>query len=230
MISSTAVYAIPGLGMSPRIFERLALTCGPLRPVHWIEPHDEAESLAHYGLRLSEQIAAGEGPITLIGMSFGGMMAVQLARMLPVERVILISTLKTHHEKPAWLRLMQQVPLYQLNRRWGRQRTLRYWAPLFGIDSPEHQAFCTPMFAQYSDTYWRWAVRQIVEWESTGPTVDYLHLHGDEDRIFPATDIFDYQRIEQGDHFMVYKQPGLLSVRIDEWLAAPAVLSAKKAL
>jgi alpha/beta superfamily hydrolase len=51
-------------------------------------------------LRLSEQIIE-VNPI-LVGVSFGGMIAVEVAKLIETEKVILISSAKTKHEIPQY--------------------------------------------------------------------------------------------------------------------------------
>jgi pimeloyl-ACP methyl ester carboxylesterase len=216
------IYAIPGLGMSPAIFDRLTLDLGPIHPISWIEPEDIQESFDHYCLRLSAQIDHHEGPIVLIGMSFGGLMAQRMTQMLPVDRLILISTLKASSEMPHWLRLMRQVPIYRLQNSWGRNRTFKLWAPRFGIDTQPFIDFCRPMFNAHSDTYFQWAVRQIVSWENDTYPQGLLHLHGDADDIFPHRYLGPHHAIKGGDHFMVYKQAEELSLLINAALADQA--------
>lgn len=220
MQSTLPLYAIPGLGMTPEIFTRLRLAHGPIRPVAWIEPDDPQETFDHYCLRLSAQIDH-HGPINLIGMSFGGMVAQRLARMLPVRQVVLVSTIKTSDEKPPWLRLMQQVPLYRFHYRWGRNGTRALWAPRFGIDTSEFVEFCQPMFDGHSDQYFRWAVRQIVHWHNPTHPAHTLHLHGDADEIFPTRYLGQHTNLAGGDHFMVYKRADEISRLINAYLTQP---------
>ncbi len=221
MQAITPIYAIPGLGMTPAIFDRLSLAQGPILPVSWIEPIDAEETFDHYCLRLSAQIDHHDRPVVLIGMSFGGMVAQRLARMLPVASLVLISTLETADELPPWLRLMRQVPLYRFQYRWGRNRTKSFWAPRFGIDTSAFIDFCSPMFDAHSDEYFRWAVKQIVYWENATHPANTLHLHGDADEIFPPQYLGPRQMIAEADHFMVYKRAEELSPMIDAYLDAP---------
>lgn len=69
------IYCVSGLGADERVFQKLKFQ--GYQPVHicWVEPNLE-ESIAEYAKRLTIQIKS-ERPI-LIGLSFGGIMAVEI--------------------------------------------------------------------------------------------------------------------------------------------------------
>ncbi|RYY87626.1 MAG: alpha/beta hydrolase, partial [Chitinophagaceae bacterium] len=97
------LYFLSGLGADRRVFGRLQLP-ERYRIVHldWIEP-EPRESLEHYALRLSAGINTN-GPFALIGLSFGGMLAVEIARVLQPSRTILLSSAATYKELPSLYR------------------------------------------------------------------------------------------------------------------------------
>ncbi len=59
----------------------------------WIEPLKN-ESLKNYAQRISNKITS-DNP-TLIGLSFGGILAVEISKILKLQKVILISSAKTN--------------------------------------------------------------------------------------------------------------------------------------
>ncbi|HVG11799.1 MAG TPA: hypothetical protein VM843_02295, partial [Flavisolibacter sp.] len=84
------VYFISGLGADCRIFKNLQLPPS-YHAVHveWIKPLVK-ESLAEYALRLSAAIDTTQ-PFGLIGLSLGGMIAVEISKNKRAEWVVLIS-------------------------------------------------------------------------------------------------------------------------------------------
>src|SRR5688572_1101768 len=96
------VYCISGLGADERIFCKLNVPGSTFHFVQWIQPQTE-ENIDAYAGRLRQQIVH-DRPV-LMGVSFGGMMAIELAKILPVDKVVLISSIKSANELPAWMRI-----------------------------------------------------------------------------------------------------------------------------
>ena len=69
------------------------------------------ETLAQYAQRIVQRITAPR-PM-LVGLSFGGMVAVEIAKILPVEKVILISSAKTRDELPPSYRFLGKLHLHK---------------------------------------------------------------------------------------------------------------------
>lgn len=86
------IYLISGLGADERMFQRLNFY--NFEPVYlqWISPKKN-ESISDYAARLKSQITE-EKPI-IIGLSLGGMMAVEISKQIKTEKVVLISSIKT---------------------------------------------------------------------------------------------------------------------------------------
>src|SRR5688500_20374409 len=84
---------LPGLGADARLFEPQRREFPGLEVPPWLPPV-RGESLADYGRRMAAQVK-GDGPLCLGGVSFGGMVAVEMARHLPAERVVLVSSCTT---------------------------------------------------------------------------------------------------------------------------------------
>ena len=198
---SCPIYAIPGLGTDIRIFSRLRTI--RIRGIEWIEPKPQ-EEISSYARRMSQYIHH-PNPI-LIGVSFGGIMAQEIARVIPVRQIILISSIKSHNELPQRFRLMRTLPLYQLSRGSWRIRTLPYWGRLFGIKDPQELRLIQDMFQNHSDTYRMWAIRTLVNWQKNSTDTPLIHLHGSSDRVFPINRIKNCRHVKGGDHFMVYRK------------------------
>lgn len=104
------VYFISGLGADKRIFSFLDLSfCEPAF-VDWITPLKN-ESLQGYALRLGKNIP-GKDPV-IIGISFGGMLATEIAKVNPSAKIIIISSNKTAEEFPFYLRIGRYLPVYK---------------------------------------------------------------------------------------------------------------------
>jgi pimeloyl-ACP methyl ester carboxylesterase len=104
------VFFISGLGADKRAFSFLDLSfCQPIF-IDWISPL-ENESLESYALRLRQQIQE-EHPV-VVGVSFGGMLATEMAKADPLMKAIIIASNKSSDEFPAYLRLAKYLPIYK---------------------------------------------------------------------------------------------------------------------
>jgi hypothetical protein len=91
------IYLISGLGADERVFKHLDLSGYKATYIQWLKP-EKHESITSYAERLCGQITTTK-PI-LIGLSFGGIMAVEIAKCIDTEKIILISSIKTRKEIP----------------------------------------------------------------------------------------------------------------------------------
>jgi len=96
-----AIYCISGLGADDRAFSRLKLEGYKVVCIPWLMPLP-GEPITAYATRMSKAITT-ENPI-LIGLSFGGMMAIEISKLIPVEKVILISSIRSRSELPGWMK------------------------------------------------------------------------------------------------------------------------------
>src|SRR5690606_8062739 len=90
------VYFIPGLGADERLFSQLNLKGIEEHYLNWIEPED-CTTMADYAARYVPMIDTSE-PFYILGMSMGGMMAIELQKLIQPEKLILVSTVKTRLE------------------------------------------------------------------------------------------------------------------------------------
>lgn len=91
------VYCISGVGADHRAFQRLNIPDHELIAVPWIEPLSN-ESLSSYANRLGASIDTKE-PFALLGLSFGGMLAAEMAALLKPRKLILISSIASSSQE-----------------------------------------------------------------------------------------------------------------------------------
>src|SRR6185312_11284822 len=91
------IYVISGFGADERVFSKLDFGDNDVHFIQWQVPEKD-ETLASYAERLAKEIVY-PNPI-LIGLSFGGMMAIEIAKLIPIEKVILISSIRDRYELP----------------------------------------------------------------------------------------------------------------------------------
>lgn len=105
------LYIFSGLGADERVFQRLDFSGFSVTFIKWIIPQDK-ETIENYASRLLDQIKTKKA--TLIGLSFGGIMAVEVAKQIEVEKVILIASTKTKKEIPFYYRFAGLLGLQKI--------------------------------------------------------------------------------------------------------------------
>ena len=105
------IYFVSGLGADQRVFQKLKLSGYQAIHIQWVEPESQ-ESIAEYTQRLISQIKS-EKPI-IIGLSFGGIIAVEIAKQIKTEKVILISSTKNQQENTFYFQLKNKIVSSQI--------------------------------------------------------------------------------------------------------------------
>src|SRR5258708_3024786 len=108
---TTDIYCISGLGADQRIFSHLKVPGVRLLHLPCLIPNTD-ESIGAYALRMKADIN-GDNPV-LMGVSFGGMMAVEIAKYYTAATVILVSSIGSRHSLPWWMMVCGQLGLNRL--------------------------------------------------------------------------------------------------------------------
>jgi pimeloyl-ACP methyl ester carboxylesterase len=165
-----------------RIFDRLL----PLLPtaiiVDWIPPI-EHESIVSYAARLSRTVNYNE-PIVVCGVSFGGIIARELACRLNATSCVLISSVRAPRELPPWFRICRVVapcPAVVIMKATGAIAS--YWPRR--LRSPT--TWRLRKLAGESGEWHRWATAAILNWKPSqqAERIPSIHIHGDRDATFP---------------------------------------------
>jgi len=195
------IYCISGLGADHRVFERLDIPGHELVPVKWLKP-DNDETLETYAERLREQVDCSTPPI-VIGLSFGGVVALELSRFVEPAITILISSVKDRNEIPPYLKALGKTGLDKAVP-FKNNRVLRSIARSFqGITSDEDRELFDAIMNVTEMGFAKWAVGRFLRWRGCRPVGKVVHLHGSSDRILPARFVKPDILIEDGSHFMI---------------------------
>ena len=172
-------FTIPGLGFTEELFGRLDLP--GTEHLSWLPPK-RAETLAEYADRLAAPIRALNEPPALIGHSFGGIVAQEIAARHPVRCVVLLSSVKSRREIPPALRASAPLGLHLLFGTGITLRTFPLWARAFGYGAADDRDLFRRMVATQSSATLRWSLRALSRWKGVdcGATPIH-HVHGDAD-------------------------------------------------
>ncbi len=78
------IFLISGLGADTRLYNNIDLLDNEVVPVDWIEPN-LTDTLANYAQKLIYQYNIKSNSI-VIGTSLGGMIAVEIAKLVPLNK------------------------------------------------------------------------------------------------------------------------------------------------
>ena len=193
------LYLFSGLGADKRIFQKLDLSGYSVNYIEWKLPLED-ETIEHYASRLLSQITVPKP--TLIGLSFGGIMAIEVAKLIETEKVILISSIKSGNEVPFYYRWMAHAGIHKHipSNFFKNTNFITNW--LFGTISPFDKQLLKQILSNTDPVFFRWALDQIIQWKNQTLPKNLVHIHGTGDRILPIRfrgyDIL----VKNGGHFM----------------------------
>ena len=194
-----SVYIFSGLGTDERVFQKLKFENVNVTFIQWIPPKSK-ETLEEYVVRISKQITS-ESPI-LVGLSFGGMVAVEVSKIIKTKKLILLATAKGKKEIPIYFRFLGKIGFHKLipSNVFRSANLFTYW--FFGIDSNFERKLLKQILVDMNPTFLKWAIDKIVNWENITIPQNAIHIHGSKDRILPLKFIQYDVKIQGGGHFM----------------------------
>jgi pimeloyl-ACP methyl ester carboxylesterase len=203
-----AFYLIPGLGADERVFQFLQLNA-EMHVVRWLPLQAATEMLSGYAARLAAAVPTQER-CWLVGVSFGGLLALEVARRRPLAQVVLISSLASQAQLPPVLRLARATGLYRLlppELLRGLPRVAQWF---FGAHNGAEYRLLRQVIRDTDPDFARWAIAQLLQWNSggVGPAI---RLHGTHDRLLPANPAQVDYSIAGGGHFMIVSHAAQIS-------------------
>ena len=205
------LYFIPGTGADRRLFSRLDLSAFPSHSfLEWIPPLHYHETLAEYAKRLSAGIDTSK-PFALVGVSLGGMVAVELAKILPAEKTVLISSVKTADELPWYFAAPRRLGLNHLLKSKSFKGLRALIRPFFGCETEQDAKLFDVLLQDASAEFLDWSIEAILHWTNREIPTGLVHIHGTHDLIFPARFLHQYIPIHGGKHFMIASKAKELS-------------------
>jgi pimeloyl-ACP methyl ester carboxylesterase len=194
------IYYISGFGADERVFSKIEFGNYPSHFIPWLDPEKD-EPLGDYAKRMSCSIQH-DNPI-LVGLSFGGIMSIEIARHISTSKIILISSVKTFRELPWWMKSAGRSKLDKL----FPLRSFRFLEPFqnynLGIETEDELALVREYRAHIGQQYTNWGIHKVLHWKNEWQSNNCIHIHGGRDRIFPIRNIKADYIIPDGGHFMI---------------------------
>ncbi len=193
------VYIFSGLGADKRVFQKMDFSEFNANFVEWIMPN-ENEKIESYAQRLTEKITH-EKPV-LVGLSFGGIIATEIAKIIETEKVILIASAKNQTEIPNYFRIAGKLKLHKLlpAKLMKMPNFISFW--FFGAENETDKKILSEILKDTNEKFLKWAIDKIVTWKNKTENRNSIHIHGTADRILPIKFVKWKIKVENGGHFM----------------------------
>lgn len=212
------VYFISGLAADSRVFKHIKLPPGyEMLHLNWIQPV-KRESLSSYSLRLAEAINLNE-PFVIVGLSLGGMIATEIAKVYKPVTTILFSSVPTHKHLPPLFKISGLLGVHQIIPVALLKKASKYKRD-FCPDTEEDKKILRQVIQDSDPAFIRWAIGAILSWRNEVLPNPLWHIHGLNDEILPVRYTKPTHKIPKANHLMVMSEAPRLNEFLKEVLAA----------
>ncbi len=202
------IYLVPGLLTNETIYRgvRKELENFDTEVLEFI-PALKNESISDYAKRLSERIDTST-PFYLMGTSFGGILCIEMTKFLEPEGVILVSSAKSRDELSTFMKqelaskaLIPAIPHWAIKNFFTRgfQVGGRFVPRMKSIYNEDIKTMINSIDGHFE----KWVIHQFPRWRGELTHENYLHIHGDKDRVFPFKYVKDADVIPGGSHSII---------------------------
>jgi hypothetical protein len=216
-IKAQKIHFVSALGADSTIYSNIELnTIFPVNHVEWLIPLKK-ESIESYCQRLIAENNISSNDI-LIGTSFGGIVAVEIGKIIQPKKIILISSISNQNEKPAKFKFLK---LFRFNKlipkSWLNNPDLIIRS-CFGDVTTVEREFLSAMIIHYNVELVYWSLNQIMKFDNKVIHENVVKINGSRDKTFPIKNIrTDY--LIDGTHLMVYSNAKEISKVLNNELA-----------
>ncbi|WP_047245078.1 alpha/beta fold hydrolase [Maribacter thermophilus] len=196
------VYFMPGMAASRKIFEYIKLPEEKFR-IHlldWFIP-ENGQSLIDYAKEMTKKIEHPD-PV-LLGVSFGGVLVQEMAKLVPVKKVIVVSSVKLKKELPKRMLFARYTKVHKLLPT-GLITNVELLAKYaFGESVTKRLDLYEKYLSIRDKKYIDWCIDRLVNWDQTEYADNVVHIQGDKDAVFPIANIKDCIKVPNGTHTMI---------------------------
>lgn len=177
--------------------------------VEWLAPEPD-ETLTAYSDRMASHLA-DEEPAYLAGLSFGGIVALEVACRIKVAGCFLISSIRSPSELPPRLKMFRSLRHVSAEHVFKSVGAIADAIPRF---LRTRSIARLSKFAHDEGRWHRWSTAAVLGWapHSAIELVLVLRIHGDSDRTFPARYLNADVIVRQGGHELPLTHPEEVTV------------------
>lgn len=196
------VYFMPGLAASSKIFEYIELPTNQFKThyLEWMLPTNN-ESISDYALRMTKEVKHQNS--VLIGVSFGGVLVQEMSKHVHLRKLIIISSIKSVDELPTKMHIAKVTKAYKLlpTQLVTNLDFLAHY--ILGDNMPKRLELYKKYLSVSNGKYLNWAIENMVCWNQQKPIKNVIHIHGDNDAVFPIKNIKNCITVKNGTHIMI---------------------------
>jgi pimeloyl-ACP methyl ester carboxylesterase len=194
------LYILSGLGADERIFKNCSFNTFTPKFIPWKTPLKN-ETIESYATRLIQEIQEKE-PI-LLGISFGGIIAIEIAKQIEVEKLYLISSIETKLDIPISYRIAGALKLYKILPYPLLKSTNSISNWLFGVSEIQDKILLRQIIQDTDVHFLKWAIQQILTWDNEKKIERVTTIHGTKDKLLPLAKKNYDVLIQNGGHLMI---------------------------
>lgn len=208
----TPLYFVPGMAASGEIFKNLKFPDNyEIHILEWLIP-EKGESLKAYSKRMSLRIKKKNA--ILIGVSFGGVVVQEMSEFLDLKKLIIISSVKTRSELPRRMKFASHTKAYKLIPTGLVLSAEDLTKFSIGPRSKKRLALYQEYLKVRNKQYLDWALEKMVTWKRVEKIENLIHIHGDQDIVFPIKNIDGCTIIKGGTHIMILNKGRVISQKL----------------
>ena len=191
------------MGADERAFDHIKVEGYDLVILPWLTPQG-GETIQAYAARMCLPIK--EDKPVLIGLSFGGMISIEIAKLIETHKVILISSIHSKWQMPRWMRVAGLLKLNRLIpvRPYKILESLQN--KRMGVTTIAEKELVNDYRKNTSQVYIDWAINQILNWNNEWQPTQLYHIHGDNDKIFPIKKLSPTHTVREAGHMMIFNR------------------------
>lgn len=199
----TTIYLIPGLAADGCIFDRFRFPKDQfeIKILNWFVPDHLHQTIESYAAKMAVQINTKNN--MLIGVSFGGVIAQEIASIKSIKHVFIVSSIKSADEIPKLYKWFVKLKAYHLI----PFKSIHKWEAFHLKKQNSKHKKKIVAYQQYlpfrNPVYIKWAIKTMIQWQSKTMNTNFTHIHGKLDTVLPIKNINNCIPIQNGTHAMI---------------------------
>lgn len=196
------VYLMPGMAASSAIFEYISLPHKKfeLHVLDWVLPI-KGHSIVQYAEELCKKITH-KNPV-LLGVSFGGLLVQEMAKLIPTHKIIIVSSIKQKSELPKKMLFARYTNVHKILPTGLVNNVELLTKYAFGETVTKRLELYEKYLSVRDKSYIDWCIHEMVNWQQTEYPNNLIHIHGEKDTVFPIANISHCLPVKNGTHTMI---------------------------
>ncbi len=198
------IFLIPSYGTDHTLYDNITFSKdleSRIVKIDWLPLHSN-ETLEEYAKKFIEAYNIKDND-TIIGTSMGGIVGIEINKNISLDKLILISSIKTWEEHPLFFKFLRATKLYKIITGHFLKSVLIAIAPLYGKKISQFGWF-NKVFRQTPNQFLENGLKAILYWKNHEIKGNTIHIHGTKDPLFPFSRIKNVNfPIQKGTHAMI---------------------------